>query len=62
MVAKDSLDDTKDADGWRKAGSEFFTKGDYRAAEECYRKGVAAHASCCRDVALVLNNIAPLCT
>ncbi|KAE8886819.1 hypothetical protein PF005_g24736 [Phytophthora fragariae] len=58
LLTKDSQDDTKDTDGWRKAGSEYFTKGDFCAAEECYRKGMAAYASCCRDVALVLNNIA----
>lgn len=35
-----------------------FVKGDFHAAEECYRKGMASSASCCRNVALVLNNIA----
>ncbi|KAG6623798.1 uncharacterized protein IUM83_01968 [Phytophthora cinnamomi] len=58
MLTRDSQDETKDADGRRKEGSEYFVKGEFRAAEECYRKGVGALAPCCRDVALVLNNVA----
>ncbi|ETL47417.1 hypothetical protein L916_02837 [Phytophthora nicotianae] len=58
LVTKDIIDGSKDVDTWRKLGSDFFVKSDYQAAEECYRKGMAASASCCRDVALVLNNVA----
>lgn len=50
--------ETRDADAWRKAGSEYFTKGDFAAAESCYRKGITASLFCCRDVSLVLNNVA----
>jgi tetratricopeptide (TPR) repeat protein len=58
MQTSDLVDKAKDVDAWRKAGSEYFIKGDLQAAEECYRKGVAASASCCHEVAPVLNNIA----
>ncbi|KAG2511691.1 hypothetical protein JM16_008167 [Phytophthora kernoviae] len=50
--------ETKNADAWRKAGSKYFSKGDFHAAEECYMKGLTTTASCCRDVSRVLNNIA----
>ncbi|ETO77851.1 hypothetical protein F444_07030 [Phytophthora nicotianae P1976] len=49
---------TETAEVWREKGSDWFAKGDLEAAEECYRKGISACASCCHDVSLVLNNIA----
>jgi hypothetical protein len=50
--------DTSNADAWRKKGSEHFSKNYYQSAEECYLHGVAESAACCRNVSIVLNNIA----
>jgi hypothetical protein len=47
-----------DADAWRKMGSERFPKGDYRTAEDCYRNGIVASETCCRDLSVVLNSSA----
>ncbi|KAG7385155.1 hypothetical protein PHYPSEUDO_001783 [Phytophthora pseudosyringae] len=46
----------KTADFWRKEGSNCFTKGELDAAEECYRNGLAASASCRHDASIVMNN------
>lgn len=48
----------KDADTWRKEGSNYFSTGDYVSAEDCYWKGLALSTSYCRNLSIVLNNIA----
>ncbi|KAL4086145.1 hypothetical protein PRIC1_014767 [Phytophthora ramorum] len=59
VLVEDSLAGAEKAtDAWRKEGSDNFVKGDLNAAQECYRKGLAVSAACCRDMSLVLNNIA----
>ncbi|KAL3666466.1 hypothetical protein V7S43_008714 [Phytophthora oleae] len=58
IVVQEELSELKSVDVWRREGTESFTKGDYQAAEECYRKGVATLVSCCQKVSVVLNNIA----
>ncbi|GMF42793.1 unnamed protein product [Phytophthora fragariaefolia] len=50
-------EEQRTADAWRKLGFEKFEKGDFHAAESCYRKGLTSTLSYRRDVSLVLNNI-----
>ncbi|KAF4146964.1 hypothetical protein GN958_ATG03851 [Phytophthora infestans] len=58
LLVKGNSTVSGDADAWRKAGSDCFIKGDFRAAEECYQKGLKALNLCSRGVSLVLNNVA----
>ncbi|KAE9080508.1 hypothetical protein PF005_g22827, partial [Phytophthora fragariae] len=58
ITEENVVGEKKDADAWRKLGSEKFGEEDYHAAEEFYRKGLASSLQCCCDVSLVLNNIA----
>ncbi|KAG1709242.1 hypothetical protein DVH05_019886 [Phytophthora capsici] len=58
IVVEGDSSELKAADVWRQEGSEYFTKGDYKGAERCYRKGLATLASCCQKVSVLLSNIA----
>ncbi|KAK1933803.1 hypothetical protein P3T76_011563 [Phytophthora citrophthora] len=58
IVVPGDSSELKAADVWRLEGSEYFKKGNYQEAGDCYRKGLAALTSCCQNVSIVLNNIA----
>lgn len=58
LAEGDLSGETKFADEWRKEGSVYFSKGEFGAAERCYRKGLASSRQCNRDILTVLNNVA----